>query len=178
MIGPMTGDDLTAADVEYYASLPRKRVAAGALLTDADDAILVVEPTYKSHWEVPGGIVEDGETARAACARECFEELGLRIAVGRLLVVEHQAGMGARGDSLMLVYDGGSLAADADVRLPPAELRSHRFVSPDELDELMGARLANRLRHALVARRTGTVIELENGYPVAVPQSGAHAGES
>lgn len=165
--GATVTDRLGRPDAEYYSALPRKRAAAGALITDAAGAVLIVEPTYKAHWEVPGGIVEAGETARQACVRECLEELGVPIAIGRLLVVEHQTGLGERGDSVMFIYDGGELPVGRSLQLPPAELRSYRFVRADGLDELMGPRLASRLRWAVVARRTGVLVELENG--VAVP---------
>lgn len=152
-------------DYAYYAALPRKRVGAGALITDASNSILVVEPVYKERWEVPGGIVEDGETAHAACVRECREELGLEIAVGRLLVIEHQTGLGERGDSIMMIYDGGVLGPEDQVRLPVDELRSYSYMPADELTSRMGFRLANRLRLALAARSAGTTVELENGVP-------------
>lgn len=162
------GGDLPAPtyDLVYYAALPRKRVAAGVLITDDADSILAVEPTYKDRWEVPGGIVEEGEVAHAACVRECQEELGLALAVGRLLVVEHQTGLGERGDSIMFIYDGGVLEPMQEVVLPSDELRSYRYMRADELGDHMGFRLANRLRLALDARRSGTVIELVNGVPL------------
>ncbi len=142
-------------DLAYYAALPRKRVGAGALITDEADSVLVVEPIYKARWEVPGGIVEEGETAHAACVRECQEELGLTLAVGRILVVEHQTGLGERGDSIMFIYDGGVLDPTQQVRLPADELRSYSYVRADELGTCMGFRLTNRLRLALDARNSG-----------------------
>lgn len=36
-------------------------VAAGVLLFDEDDRVLLVDPTYKAGWEFPGGVVEPGE---------------------------------------------------------------------------------------------------------------------
>ena len=75
---------------EYFESLPRRRVGAGALLLDVTGNVLMVEPVYKDHWEISGGIVENGEGPRQACERECLEELGLRLEIGRLLVLEHQ----------------------------------------------------------------------------------------
>lgn len=143
----MSGPDQPATDAKraaFYAGLPRKRIGAGALITDPRGLVLIVEPTYKPAWEVPGGIVELSETAAAACRRECREELG-------------------RGDSIMFIYDGGVMVDPAGIRLAEAEVRSCRFVAVDELASLMTPRLARRLRCAVTARAEGITIELENG---------------
>lgn len=99
-----------SAEAAFHAGLPRKRLGAGGLITDALGRILLVQSTYKPTWEVPGGVVEETETAPAGCARECREELGLDLKIGRVLVVEHQTDRGVRGDSLMIISDGGVLA--------------------------------------------------------------------
>ncbi len=39
---------------------------------------------YAGYWEFPGGKCEPGEDAAAAAARECFEEIGMRVVVGPL----------------------------------------------------------------------------------------------
>ncbi len=39
---------------------------------------------YAGFWEFPGGKCEPGESPAAATARECLEECGLTIVVGRL----------------------------------------------------------------------------------------------
>src|SRR5262245_37490321 len=39
---------------------------------------------YAGYWEFPGGKCEPGESPAQATARECLEEIGLRIVVGRL----------------------------------------------------------------------------------------------
>ena len=152
-------------DVSFWAGLARKRIGAGALVTDPNGRPLLVEPTYKDTWEIPGGAVEEGETAVAACERECKEELGLELQVGRLLVVEHQTDSGERGDSIMFVYDGGTMADLSSVCLPAEELRSCRFIEEVELDSLTAPRLARRVRCALKALSSGRFIELSNGLP-------------
>jgi ADP-ribose pyrophosphatase YjhB (NUDIX family) len=46
----------------HEAKMAHPRMAAGALFFDAADRILMVEPTYKDYWDIPGGYVETGES--------------------------------------------------------------------------------------------------------------------
>jgi 8-oxo-dGTP diphosphatase len=135
----------------FQRSLPAKRMAAGLLLRDRQGRILLVEPTYKADWEIPGGAVDRGESPRGCVAREVREELGLEIAPGRLLVVEHQHAAPDRTESVMFVFDGGVARDDLldRVRLPASELRSCRFVPASELDAFTSPRLGRRLSAAL-----------------------------
>ena len=61
---------------DFTATLPRKRMGAGLVMTDPSGRVLLVEPVYKADWEVPGGAVEADESPRAATIRELGEELG------------------------------------------------------------------------------------------------------
>ena len=52
-------------------------MAAGVLYVDDQDRVLIVEPTYHDHWNLPGGVVQANESPYAAARREIGEELGL-----------------------------------------------------------------------------------------------------
>jgi 8-oxo-dGTP pyrophosphatase MutT (NUDIX family) len=138
-------------DDVYYASLPRKRMCSGALFRDRAQRILLVEPTYKPVWEIPGGIVEEYESPLEACVREVREELGLARTVGRLLCVDYARALPDKPEMVAFVFDGGVLeAADlAALRLPLDELRSYRFVTPDEVPSMMLPRTGRRTLAAL-----------------------------
>lgn len=157
---------LTPEQTVHLARLPAKRMGSGALIRDPEGRVLLVEPTYKATWEIPGGAVEGDESPRAACARELREELGLEIPVGRLLVVEWQGPEPDRTESLMHVYDGGTLASLDAVRLPPEELASAAFVAEPDLDSVLATRLARRVRAALAAVAEDVLVELEDGVRV------------
>jgi 8-oxo-dGTP pyrophosphatase MutT (NUDIX family) len=150
----------------WQATLPRKRMGAGVLVRDADDRVLLVEPTYKPDWEIPGGTVEVDESPRTGCAREVREELGLDLVVGRLLVFEWQPAAHDRTESLLFVYDGGVLLPEAGITLPADELVSYRLVALEDIDALVSPRLARRLRAAMTALMEGGMVELESGVRV------------
>lgn len=150
-----------------YAAFPRKRIAAGALLLDRGERVLVVEPTYKATWDIPGGVVEADEAPRVACRREVREELGLDRPVGGLLCVDWVPASAPRTEALALVFDGGFVGDDeiAGIALQASELASWRFVDREGLREVLPVRLARRLAAALAARRTSTTVYLEDGRP-------------
>ena len=148
-----------------YAVLPRKRSAATVLFTDAAERVLVVNPTYKPGWELPGGIVEDGESPRAAASREVAEELGLDRPVGALLAIDYVPAAGARTEGLIVVFDGGTIDHGGELRLPPDELSGWAFVEADRLGEYLPDFKARRARAALHARAAGHSVYLEDGRP-------------
>ena len=147
------------------AVLARKRAAATMLITDPAGRLLVVDPTYKPRWELPGGAVEADESPAAAAHREVVEELGLSIAPGRLLALDYVPAEGVHGEGLIVVFDGGELDDLIDVVLPPDELGDAAFVDVEDLDAYLPALQARRARAALAARATGTVAYLEDGHP-------------
>ena len=153
-------------DPTVWAALPRKRVGAGVVLVDDADRVLLVEPTYKPGWEVPGGMVEAGESPRAAARREVREELGLDVVVGRLLVVDWVPPGRRPDDGLMLLY-AGEVDRALPIVLQEDELRSWRWCDVSEVRERTTPFMARRLAAALAARAEGSTLELEDGYRVA-----------
>lgn len=108
----MTLSDRPPFSAEFYASLPTKHVAAACVFTDEDGRLLLVKPTYKNGWELPGGVVEAGESPYDAARREVNEELGLDHYPGRLLGVDYRVPVeGIRGDALRFIFSGGVLSA-------------------------------------------------------------------
>jgi 8-oxo-dGTP diphosphatase len=152
---------------QYVASLARKRMAAGALFRDATGRVLLVDPTYKVTWDLPGGAVEAEESPHAACRREVGEELGLDRPPGRVLAVDWVPSRPERPEGLIVVYDGGVLSAEeiSAIAVPGDELAGFAFVPKDEVPALVTPLLARRIAACLAAADAGTVAALENGSP-------------
>jgi 8-oxo-dGTP diphosphatase len=138
--------------------------AAGALILDEDGQVLLVEPNYKDYWEIPGGLIEVGETPSQGCAREIAEELGLTRETGRLLVVDW-APHPEWGDRILFIFDGGVLTQPEidTIRLQPEELDSYVLLPPAEALDRLIPRLRRRVTAALQARAEGRTSYLEHG---------------
>jgi 8-oxo-dGTP diphosphatase len=151
---------------DYTATLPRKRMAAAVLFTDAAGRALLVQPTYKEYWEIVGGCVEQDESPRQAAAREVKEELGRTVTPGRLLVVDWVPPRAGRTEGVMFVFDGGTLdeQATADIRLPPDELAGWAWCDDVQIRARMSDLLARRVLAAVRARAADTTYDLENGF--------------
>ncbi|MFD7922020.1 NUDIX domain-containing protein [Streptomyces sp. NPDC059740] len=163
---------LGGADTCEIVQTPEPRsqtLAAGILLFDDRDRVLLVDPTYKPGWEFPGGVVEEGEAPLRAGLREVAEELGLSLSgAPRLLVVDWEVPAPPGLGGLRFLFDGGRLAQEqiAAVLLPEDELRQWRFVTEDEAADLLPPVRFNRLYWALRARERGCPLHLEDGAPV------------
>jgi len=139
------------------ATFATKRIAAAALIRDEAGRLLLVEPTYKSTWLLPGGVVEANEDPLAACAREVREEIGVDLVPGRLLVVDWVPRHGVWGDSMQFIFDGGLMSARqaASMRLQDSEIRSTEFVTLERARSLTPPSLARRLSAAVAAADEG-----------------------
>ena len=87
-------------------------------------------PEVAGRWEFPGGKVEPGETDAQALARECAEELGVRVEVGERVGPDVPL---ARGRAVLRVFAVTLLGGDVPQAL---EHSSMRWLGVDELDSV------------------------------------------
>lgn len=140
---------------EWLASLPKNIAAAGALVTDAAQRMLIVKPNYRDHWQGVGGVVDEGETPQAACRREMAEEIGIDREPGRLLLVDWTPPVSYRPIPLVeFIFDGGNVEPE-QIRLEEAELDEYRFAPVEEALSLLSVHGRRQISAALRARRTG-----------------------
>ncbi len=161
--GPRSGG---VTDGEPPFVLPRIPASSGALIFDASGRLLVVNPTYKKHWTIPGGIMEaDGETPWEACRREVLEEVGLHVEHGVLVAVDFLRQKRTQPGGMRFLFDCGTLPeSDLDsIVLQEEELSDFELAEPSRALELLSGPLRRRVGAALAA--TGCVY-LEDGLPV------------
>jgi 8-oxo-dGTP pyrophosphatase MutT (NUDIX family) len=147
----------------------RKRVISHLLLTDSAGRVCVLETTFKPDFELPGGILEVGESPRAGLVREVQEELSHTVSVGRLLVVDWLAPYLGWEDAVELIFDGLELSDHAAARLRPdlKEIRAIHWLEPDAAVQRMAPFAQGRLLGALAAREERRTLYLEAGVRIS-----------
>ena len=110
----------------------RKVIVAAVIITDG--RVLACErsapPEVAGRWEFPGGKVEPGETDQEALARECAEELGVRVEVGDRVGPDVPL---AHGRAVLRVFAVRLLDGDRPRALEHSDMR---WLSADELDSV------------------------------------------
>ena len=152
-----------AAPTEF--ALPRIPVSAGAVIFDRAGRLLILKPTYKSGWTIPGGVMEDdGETPWQACQREVREECGLEVRRGRLACMDFRRPRPGRPGGIRFLFDCGPLSRKrlAAIVLQPEEIAEYRLASLAEALTLLRGPIRRRIRAACAGRG---LVYLEDGRP-------------
>lgn len=142
----------TIADDDIIPAIP---ASAGALIFDQAARLLILKPTYKSGWTIPGGVMEaDGETPWQACQREVREECGIELASGRLACVDFRRPRPGRVGGIRFLFDCGALADTelAGITLQAEELSAHQFVDLSIALTLLRKPVRRRVRAATSRR--------------------------
>jgi len=99
----------------------RPLVGAGAVVHRSGKVLLVKRkrPPNEGRWALPGGLVELGETAEGAAAREVYEETGLKVVIERLIDVQTDIHFDAKGviEYHYLLVDYAAMSAKGEVKL-------------------------------------------------------------
>jgi 8-oxo-dGTP pyrophosphatase MutT (NUDIX family) len=149
------------------AALPRIPASAGALVWDRKGRLLILKPTYKSGWTIPGGVVEaDGETPWEACRREAREECGLDLRHGRLACVDFLRPRASRPGGMRFLFGCGVLDDPtlAGIVLQDQEVSAYRLARVDRALRLLSGPVRRRVAAALTKPRR--LQYLEDGRPV------------
>ncbi len=162
--------DLPAHEPEGFRALlnsflPRKRAISQMLVRDRGGRVLLCRLTYKQDWDLPGGVVEVGESPQLAVSREVEEELALQIPAGRLLLTDWLPPWSGWDDALCLVFDGGEHDPGLleDMVRQEREIRDAEFCTVEEVRKRCADFTARRIEAALANLAGGGPAYTESG---------------
>jgi 8-oxo-dGTP pyrophosphatase MutT (NUDIX family) len=104
-------------------------------------------------------MAERNEPPRRAAERELVEELGVTMAVGRMLVLDWIAPHGPWDDQLVFIFDGGTLSGEqlARLRVIDPEISEFAMLDPEEAGRRLPLDIAQRLSRAWQALSSGSI---------------------
>lgn len=165
----MAVDDELRATEERAVSIgiPRIPASAGALVWDRKGRLLILKPTYKGGWTIPGGIIEaDGETPWEACRRETREECGLEVRHGRLVCVDFLRPRPGRPGGMRFLFSCGTFrdSALSGIVLQEEEISAYRLARVEQALRWLSGPVRRRVTAAV--NNSGKLRYLEDGRPV------------
>jgi 8-oxo-dGTP diphosphatase len=155
-----------APHVPDPAPLPAIPVSAGALIFDRQNRLLILKPTYKSGWTIPGGVMEaDGETPWQACQREVREETGIEVRRGELACMDFRRPRPGKPGGIRFLFRGYGVddRALAAIVTQPEEISAYQILALPAALPLLRRPIRRRVRAACAGRR---LVYLEDGRPV------------
>jgi 8-oxo-dGTP diphosphatase len=160
---------VTPAEVSARAAAapPRIPASAGALVWDRKGRLLILKPTYKSGWTIPGGVVEaDGETPWEACRRETRQECGLDLHSGRLVCVDFLRPRPGRPGGMRFRFGCGVLgeSAFAGIVMQEEEISEYQLALVDRALWMLSGPVRRRV--AAAVKKPRRLHYLEDGRPV------------
>jgi len=161
-------DELRATEERAVSiGIPRIPASAGALVWDRKGRLLILKPTYKGGWTIPGGIIEaDGETPWEACRRETREECGLEVRHGRLVCVDFLRPRPGRPGGMRFLFSCGTFrdSALSGIVLQEVEISEYRLARVDQALRWLSGPVRRRVTAAV--NNSGKLRYLEDGRPV------------
>jgi ADP-ribose pyrophosphatase YjhB (NUDIX family) len=144
-------------------AIPRIAASAGALIFDQGGRLLILKPTYKAGWTIPGGQIEEtGESPWQACQRETLEECRLEIERARLACVDFLRPRPHRPGGMRFLFDCGRLEDDqlGGVAIDGVEIDEYRFADPPDAAALLSGPVRRRFLAAVACEHC---VYLEDG---------------
>lgn len=150
----------------YYQRLPKKQIGAGVLLFNKNNELLIVKPSYRNYWSIPGGVVEKNETPKNGCIREIQEEIGLSISKLQFLSVNYVFNNDERGESLLFIFYGGTLSNKqiASIQIDKKEIIEYKFLKIKHALSLLDKIMKDSISKSLKALKNKTALYLENSF--------------
>jgi 8-oxo-dGTP diphosphatase len=124
-------NDLMKKKIDFLKKLPKIRMASGILLFNSKNELLILKPTYKSGWIIPGGVCEECESPLQTLKREMMEEINIEVKADRCLAMDHKLKLldDYQDESLQFVFIGKIKKKQIEsIRVDQEEINDFKFL--------------------------------------------------
>lgn len=169
----MTESDTLAADADYFAGPPPRRIGTNVLVQRSDGKYLLVvrnRPNFGEVWGMPGGSAGPNENPRVALARAISQRLGLPLDPNRLewLGYDHVPRTTTANEGYNYLF---AIKAPPGVKLDVSHYLQVEWVDDEDAQELLVGHGLRRFNEMVKAREAGVPAELLRGRPTVSEES-------
>ena len=134
------------------------------LIFDEEGKLLVVKPTYKNYWHIPGDVIENNESPYCACIREVLEETNLEVIPLRLLAVNYTGIEEEKIGALVFVSNCRNIKSDLkrNIKIPEDEIEDFRFIDKKDVYKYLDERIAKIVDEYFKSMIKNETIYLDN----------------
>jgi len=139
--------------LEYLEKLPKKRSSSGVIIFDCEKRILLVKPSYRDDWLVPGGVDELNESPLNSSLREVKEEIGIDIEIDRLVTFDYNFAAENYLEGFKFTFVSKTISADQieRIKIDNNEITEYKFVERNTLSDYLSGKLYDRIQISLEA---------------------------
>jgi 8-oxo-dGTP pyrophosphatase MutT (NUDIX family) len=119
--------------IRIWWRIVRTRRESAVVAICVGQALLLVRPSYRSGWHLPGGGIRRGETPEAAARRELAEEIGFE---PQALLPTRMTFHAQHGHRRVHIFEL-RLIEFPKLRVDNREIVAVRFFKPSELDRMV-----------------------------------------
>ncbi len=162
----MVDPEIIMPQISYIESLHKKVVGAACVLENEQKEILIMKPSYREGWLIPGGVLLPMESPKEGCVRKTKEEVGITIVEPTLIGVTHslrRSDENERYESIHFIFFGGILTPEQieEIHLQEKAFEQYRFAPLERARTLLDFPLNDRVAQSLTALDHHTVAYIE-----------------
>jgi len=142
---------------------PTKRMSVAALILNNKDELLIVKPSYRDGWLLPGGIVEKDESPSEACKREVKEELGVIVNLTELVLLDYTEKCNKYEEGFHIIFRCEDFTEEnaSNLKLKSDELSEYTFVASNLFEIYFNGVILDRLKSIFDSNKKNRVEYME-----------------
>jgi 8-oxo-dGTP pyrophosphatase MutT (NUDIX family) len=115
--------------------------------------LLILKPSYKEGWNLPGGVTDKFESPYQTVIRECKEETNLDIQIKELVLIDYiQETIDGHNFDHVEFYFTAIAKSFTDIKIDNEEVIDYKFVDTTQAKEFLSENYYNRLQAVLRAK--------------------------
>ena len=137
----------------WLETLAKRHSASGAFIFNEKNQLLILKPSYKEGWNLPGGVTDKFESPYQTVIRECKEETNLDIQIKELVLIDYiQETIDGHNFDHVEFYFTAIVKSFTDIKIDNEEVIDYKFVDTTQAKEFLSENYYNRLQAVLRAK--------------------------